>query len=127
MSPVRMSRLESAIRVVLKFNEAFNRHNIPAMLDLLSQDCSIEASGPGPDGTSWKGREQVRAYFERYFAERSGVRIDIEETFSAGWRCVVRGSYAWGEKGVNHIRGLDLYVVKEGLIAERLSYIKGID
>jgi hypothetical protein len=28
MSPTRMSRLESSIRLVLEFNEAFNRHDV---------------------------------------------------------------------------------------------------
>ncbi len=31
---MKMSRLESAIRVVLKFNEAFNRHDVAGMMPL---------------------------------------------------------------------------------------------
>ncbi len=34
MSPARMSRLETSIRVVIEFNEAFNRHDIKAMMQL---------------------------------------------------------------------------------------------
>jgi hypothetical protein len=36
MSPIRMSKLEAAMRVVLAFNEAFNRHDVPGMMQLMS-------------------------------------------------------------------------------------------
>lgn len=32
MSPTRMSRLESAMRLVLAFHEAFNRHDVAGMM-----------------------------------------------------------------------------------------------
>jgi hypothetical protein len=38
MSPIRMSRLESAMRLVLAFNEAFNRHDVAGMLQLMSDE-----------------------------------------------------------------------------------------
>jgi hypothetical protein len=38
MSPTRLSRLESAMRVVLEFNEAFNRHDVAGMMLLMSRD-----------------------------------------------------------------------------------------
>ena len=50
MSPIRMSRVESAIRVVLAFNESFNRHDVAGMLKLMSDDCIFESTAPGPDG-----------------------------------------------------------------------------
>ncbi len=34
MSPTRMAKIESAIRIVLQFNEAFNRHDVAAMMQL---------------------------------------------------------------------------------------------
>jgi hypothetical protein len=39
MSPIRMARLESGVRVVLAFNEAFNRHDVAGMMRLMSDDC----------------------------------------------------------------------------------------
>jgi len=35
MSPTRLSRLESATRVVLEFNEAFSRHDVAGMMELM--------------------------------------------------------------------------------------------
>ena len=46
MSPIRMSKLESAVRVVLEFNEAFNRHDVAGMMQLMSDDCVFEETFP---------------------------------------------------------------------------------
>lgn len=56
MSPIRMSKIESSVRVVLEFNEAFNRHDLAGMMALMSEDCIFENTYPPPDG----------ARFERY-------------------------------------------------------------
>ena len=57
MSPTRMQRLESAIRVVLAFNDAFNRHDVAAMMQWMSDDCVFETTASAPDGTVDTGRE----------------------------------------------------------------------
>ena len=46
MSPIRMARLESAIRVVLAFNAAFNRHDVAGMMQRMSDDCVFENTDP---------------------------------------------------------------------------------
>ncbi|MGD0708552.1 MAG: nuclear transport factor 2 family protein [Anaerolineaceae bacterium] len=51
MSPTRMAKFESAIRTVLDFNEAFNRRDVPGMMQLMSDDCRFENTTPAPDGT----------------------------------------------------------------------------
>ncbi len=58
MSPIRMSKLESEVRVVLDFNEAFNRHDLTGMMNLMSDDCVFEETFPAPDGTVLSGKEQ---------------------------------------------------------------------
>jgi hypothetical protein len=44
-----------------------------------------------------------------------------------GLRCVMLWRYDWidaaGEKG--HVRGVDIFLVKNGLITEKRSYVKG--
>ena len=127
MSPTRMSRIESAIRVVLAFNEAFNRHDVAGMMQLLSDDCVFENASPAPDGTVYAGREAITRFWQDFFRESPNARLEIEEVFSAGFRCIMRWKYDWedaaGEKG--HFRGVDIFQVKDGSICERLSYVKG--
>ena len=127
MSPARMSRLESAIRVVLEFNEAFNRHDVAGMMQLMSDDCIFENTSPAPDGAVYSGKEAVTQFWQDFFRELPQAHIDIEEIFSLGERCMMRWRYSWvdmaGEKG--HVRGVDVFRVRNGFIREKLSYVKG--
>lgn len=122
MSPVHMSKLESGMRVVLEFNEAFNRHDAVGMMKLMTNDCVFENTAPAPDGTVYKGREAVTQFWQDFFRESPKAHIEIEEIFSLGLRCVMRWKYDWGE---GHVRGVDIFKLKEGLICEKLSYVKG--
>ena len=127
MSPARMSRLESAIRVVLEFNEAFNRHDVAGMMQLMSDDCIFENTSPAPDGAVYSGKEAVTQFWQDFFRESPQAHIDIEEIFSLGERCMMRWRYSWvdmaGDKG--HVRGVDVFRVRNGFIREKLSYVKG--
>ena len=44
-----------------------------------------------------------------------------------GNRCVVRWRYEWVEKDgkPGHVRGVDVVRVRDGKVAEKLSYVKG--
>ena len=127
MSPTRMSKLESATRVVLALNEAFNCHDVSGMMELLSNDCIFEHNGPHPDGAEYSGKEAVAQFWQDFFRESPQAHIEIEEIFGLGMRCVMRCRYNWtdaaGKKG--HVRGVDIFNLKDGLICEQLSYVKG--
>ena len=127
MSPIRMSQIEEAIRVVINFNEAFNRHDIEGMMQLMSDDCIFENTNPAPNGTTYSGKETVTQFWQNFFRESPHAHIEIEEIFGMGKRCVMRWIYNWedetGKKG--HVRGVDIFQVREGLITEKFSYVKG--
>ncbi len=127
MSPIRMSRLESAIRIVLEFNEAFNRHDVAGMMQLMSEDCVFENTASAPNGAVYSGKEAITEFWKNFFRESPNAHIEIEEVFGLGLRCVMRWRYDWldieGIKG--YIRGVDIYQVKDGSICEKLSYVKG--
>lgn len=127
MSPTRMSRLESSIRLVLEFNEAFNRHDVAGMMQLMNDDCVFENTSPAPDGTMYAGKDAVTQFWQGFFHESPQAHIEIEEIFGLGNRCVMRWSYEWvdlaGKKG--YVRGVDIFQVKNGSIYEKLSYVKG--
>src|SRR3989304_1415897 len=127
MSPTRLSRLESAMRVVLEFNEAFNRHDVAGMMRLMSDDCVFENTSPAPNGTVYSGKEAVTQFWQDFFRESPQARIKIEGVLGLGTRCVARWRYDWvdgaGQKG--YVRGADIFQVKNGLICEKASYVKG--
>ena len=69
----------------------------------------------------------MRAFWEEFFRGAQQQAIEIEEIFASGNHCVMRWVYRWqnrdGKPG--HIRGVDIYALRDGLIAEKLSYVKG--
>src|SRR5690554_4647483 len=127
MSPVKMSRLESTVRVVLAFNEAFNEHDVEAMMALMSDDCRFENTQPAPDGGVYEGKEAITDFWRQFFRQSPAAQFEIEEIFGLGKRCVMRWRYEWvdGDGKPGHVRGVDVYRVQDGLIREKLSYVKG--
>ncbi len=127
MSPVRLTKMESAMRTVLAFTQAFNRHDVDGMMDLMSEDCLFEDTYPPPDGDVYTGKKTVTEYWRDFFRRSLHAHIDIEDVFGLGDRCIMRWRYSWvdekGEKG--HVRGADIYLVRDGAIREKLSYVKG--
>lgn len=127
MSPARMSRLESAIRVVLEFNEAFNRHDVVGMMQRMSDDCVFENTDPAPDGAVYAGKDVVTQFWQGFFRDSPHAHIEIEEIFGLGPRCIMRWRYDWVDRAgrQGHVRGVDIFQVKNGSICEELSYVKG--
>ena len=122
MTPIRMEKVESAARIVLEFNDAFNNHDVAAMMSLMSEDCVFENTAPAPDGSRYEGKEAVTQFWRDFFRESPHARIEIEEIIGMGNHCVMRWKYSWGD---GHVRGVDIFRVREGLIREKLSYVKG--
>ena len=127
MCPANMAKIESAMRLVLEFNEAFNRHDVAGMMQRMSDDCVFENTDPAPDGTLYSGKEAVTQFWQGFFRDSPQAHIEIEEIFGLGNRCIMRWKYNWvdetGQKG--HVRGVDIFKVEAELISEKLSYVKG--
>ncbi|MGH7586548.1 MAG: nuclear transport factor 2 family protein [Gemmatimonadales bacterium] len=67
-----------------------------------------------------------QAFWEAFFLRSPQARFEAEEVFAAADRCVVRWVYHWVRDGVpGHIRGVDLFRVRDGRVAEKFSYAKG--
>jgi ketosteroid isomerase-like protein len=112
--------------VVERFNEAFNRHDVEGIMQCMTGDCVFENTRPVPDGTRLVGQAAVRRFWEEFFARSPQARFDTEDLFAAGDRCVVRWTYHWVREGkAGHVRGVDLFRVRNGQVAEKLSYVKG--
>jgi ketosteroid isomerase-like protein len=113
--------LVAPVEVVQTFGAAWAAHDLDAALALITDDCVFDATGPPPDGTRVVGPEAIRTAWQAIFDDASS-RFEAEETFAAGDRVVQRWCYRW-EGG--HVRGLDLFRVRNGKVAEKLSYVKG--
>jgi ketosteroid isomerase-like protein len=122
-----MSKMESAMRVVLAFNDAFNRHDVAGLMQLMSVDCTVEHFEPAPDGAVYVGHEAVAQFWRDHFGDKQAAHVEIEEVFGLGKRCIMRWQFSWrAEDGeARFVRGVDVFRVSEGLIREKLSYVKG--
>ena len=117
----------ATLAAVERFNAAFARHDVAGVMAAMTADCVFENTAPAPDGTRHVGQAAVRAAWAGFFAGSPGARFETEEVFAAGDRCVVRWTYRWAADGAGpgHGRGVDLFRVRDGKVAEKLSYVKG--
>ncbi len=107
--------------VIEAFAGAWGDHDLDRAIDLITDDCVFESTEPAPDGTRCVGKVAIRRAWQPIFDDRSS-RFDAEETFAGGDRVVQRWRYSWAD---GHVRGVDLFRVRDGKVAEKLSYVKG--
>lgn len=108
--------------VIDRFNEVFNAHDVDGVMSMMTDDVVFENTSPTPDGARYEGQAAVRRFWEEFFASSPNASFTAEDVFVAGDRCLVRWVYSWGE---GHIRGVDVFTVRDGKVAEKLSYVKG--
>jgi ketosteroid isomerase-like protein len=114
------------LAAVRRFNDAFNRHDIDAIMACMTPDCVFDNTRPPPDGERFAGAARVRGAWEGLFTRSPEARFETEEILAAGDRCVVRWVYHWVRDGrPGHVRGVDIIRVRDGRVAEKLSYVKG--
>lgn len=118
---------EATLTVVHQFNAAFNRQDVDAIMALMTVDCVFENTFPPPDGERYTGAVEVRGFWEALFGSTEASHFEWEEVFACGERAVVRWTYHWAGAGeqAGHVRGVDILRVREGKVAEKLSYVKG--
>jgi ketosteroid isomerase-like protein len=104
-----------------RFNAAWGAHDLPAALAMITSDCVFESTSPAPDGARYVGPGAISAAWAPIFADQA-ASFTAEESFAAGDRVVVRWRYDWDG---GHVRGIDAYTVRDGLIAAKLAYVKG--
>ncbi|MEW5974738.1 MAG: nuclear transport factor 2 family protein [Acidobacteriota bacterium] len=114
------------LAAVERFNAAFNRHNVDEVMAAMTEDCVFENTSPSPDGGRYVGQESVKAFWQSLFERSPSARFETEEIFAVGDRCVVRWIYRKVKDGKPwHLRGVDIFRVKDGKVAEKLAYVKG--
>ena len=112
--------------VIDRFNEAFNRHDADALASLLTDDTVFEDTSPAPDGRKIEGKAAVVAFWRTWFAQNADAVFDAEDVIVSGDRAVVRWVYRKMRNGQPwHLRGVDIFTVRDGKVAAKLAYVKG--
>jgi ketosteroid isomerase-like protein len=108
------------------FNEAFSRHDADALAAWLTEDTVFENTSPAPDGQRIEGKAAVVAFWREWFARNADAVFDTEEVILGADRVVVRWVYRKVRNGQPwHVRGVDVFAVRDGKVAAKLAYVKG--
>ena len=112
--------------VIDRFNEAFNRHDADALGLLLTDDTVFEDTSPPPDGRRIEGKAAVVEFWREWFARNTEAVFEAEDVIVSGDRAVVRWVYRKPRNGQPwHLRGVDVFTVRDGRVAAKLAYVKG--
>lgn len=113
-------------QVIDSFNKVFHSQDADALAQLLTDDTVFEDTSPAPDGRRIEGRANVVAFWRGWFARNPDARFDAEEIIVMGNRAVVRWVYRKLRNGQPwHLRGVDIFTVRDGKVAAKLAYVKG--
>ena len=109
------------------FADAWNDHDIDALMSFMTDDCVFEASaGPEACGSRFEGRAAVRAAFAEVWATFPDAHWGDARHFVCGDRGVSEwiftGTRADGTR--TEVHGCDLFRFRDGRIALKNSYRK---
>jgi ketosteroid isomerase-like protein len=112
------------------FAEAFNRHDVDAILSHMTDDCVFALSaGPDRGGVQYKGRDQVRRgilnVFERYPDGQWEEPVHFVNGDRGVTQWVFRGTRPDGSR--IEANGCDLFTFRDGKISVKDSYRKMLD
>ena len=113
--------------VLQAFAEAWNRHDVDALMSFMTEDCVFEASaGPDACGARYAGREAVRAAYAEVWKAFPDAHWGNARHFVHG----MRGVSEWTFTGTRvdgtrvEVQGCDLFTFRDGKIALKNSYRK---
>jgi ketosteroid isomerase-like protein len=127
MNPQNAPSTEQNTRIAINnFNEAFNRHDADALSTFLTDDTVFEDTSPAPDGRRIDGKAAVVDFWRGWFARNADAQFEAEEIIISGNRAVVPWVYRKTRNGQPwHLRGVDIFTVRDGKVAAKVAYVKG--
>jgi len=128
MTPEQNAALqEEATRTTIeRFNQALNLRDRNGLATLLTEDTVFEDTSPAPDGHRIEGKAAVIDFWREWFARNPDARFEAEEVIVSGNRATVLWVYHKMRNGqLWHLRGVDVFRVRDGKVAAKLAYVKG--
>ena len=119
-----------AVETLKQFLEAFNRHDLDAIMAFFADDCCMDLPrGPEPWGTRLTGKDQVRAGCASRFAGLPDAHYGEDRH----WVCGDMGFSEWTLTGTTpsgervEVRGTDHLEFRGGKIVRKNSFWKIIE
>jgi ketosteroid isomerase-like protein len=114
---------DTTAQTVHRFIAAFQRRDPTALPELVAPDCVMEAIQPAPDGARVEGYADNVAFWKAMVLDTSGT-FETEDVFTCGDRAIQRWCYRYGPQATDSVRGVTLFLVRDGKIAEAFAYAK---
>ena len=118
---------EVTTEVLQDFADAWNRHDVDALMSFMTEDCVFESSaGADACGTRYVGKEAVRAGFAEVWSIFPDAHWGNAHHFVHG----NRGVSEWTFTGTRtdgtrvEVHGCDLFTFRDGKIVLKNSYRK---
>ena len=118
---------EVTVEVLQAFADAWNRHDVDALMSFMTHDCVFEASaGPDVCGTRYVGREAVRAGFAEVWKTFPDAHWGNARHFVQAERGVSEWTFTGTRSDGSRVEvhGCDLFTFRDGKIALKNSYRK---
>ncbi len=125
-----MPSAQAATPLLQAFLDAFNAHDVDAIMSFFTEDCVFDAPrGPAPGGRRLVGRQAVRQGIQARFDGIPDIRYGDDRHWTSGDRGVsewtIRGTQATGEP--IEVRGCDLFEFTDGQISRKDSFWKIVE
>lgn len=115
------------LQMLVAFNQAWNDHDIEALMGFMADDCSFHAVG-GPDllGQTYTGRDEVRRGFEAAWQNFPDAQWLDGDHFVHGDRGVSESTFRGTAKDGSRVeaRMVDVFTFFNGKIAIKNAYRK---
>lgn len=114
-------------QLLADFAEAWNRHDIEALMSFMADDCCFHAvAGPDLMGRSFTGRDAVRAGFQMAWENFPDAAWLDGEHFVAGDRGVSESTFCGTRLDGTRVeaRMVDVFTFRDGLIAVKNAFRK---
>ena len=119
-------RTDETLAVVTRFENGFNARDLDATMADMTEDAVFEHVAPaGKSIGRFEGRDAIRAVFASLDEHFPNFDLRATEFFAQGERAACRWEIEWdGPDGGRAIaRGVDIFRMRNGKIAEKLAYI----
>jgi steroid delta-isomerase-like uncharacterized protein len=121
------ARFTDTVSLLDAFADAWNRHDVDALMSMMTDDCLFDASaGHTVNGERHEGQAAVRAAFAAVFAQYPDARWNNARHFVAGDRAVSEWTFTGTSKDGSRVEvaGCDLFTLRDGRIAVKNSFRK---
>lgn len=117
----------ATLALITRFEENFNTRDIDALMADMTEDAVFEHVAPAAASVGrHQGQAAVRAMWVSMETHFPAYTIEVVDIFAAGDRCSCQYILRWRTtpEGAQALaRGVNIYTVRNGKIAEKLAYL----